>query len=75
MLRIASVVVFCHTRPAGWLGHCVEIVPRGGRQRWAWIQIAPLASAGDAQTALRGIGDRGLANLGARVRLVSLWGF
>jgi hypothetical protein len=39
--------------------------------RWAWVQIAPLALASDAETALSGVGDRGLANLGSRVRLVS----
>jgi hypothetical protein len=32
-----------------------------GAERWAWIQIAPLASAGDAESALSGVGDRGLA--------------
>jgi hypothetical protein len=32
-----------------------------GAERWAWIQIAPLASAGDAESALSGVGDRRLA--------------
>jgi hypothetical protein len=40
-------------------------------KRWAWIQTVPLASASDAESALPGIGDRGLANLDARVRVVS----
>lgn len=40
-------------------------------KRWAWIQIAPLASASDAESALSGVADRGLANLRSRVRLVS----
>jgi hypothetical protein len=40
-------------------------------RRWAWIQIAPLASESDAESALSGLGDRGLTNLGSRVRLVS----
>jgi hypothetical protein len=40
-------------------------------ERWAWIQIAPLASASDAESALSGVGERGLANLGSRVRRVS----
>jgi hypothetical protein len=39
--------------------------------RWAWLQLTPLASAQDAGEALAGVSDRGLANLGARVRLVS----
>jgi hypothetical protein len=40
-------------------------------KRWAWIQIAPLASTDDAESALSGVSDRPLANLGSRVRLVS----
>jgi hypothetical protein len=40
-------------------------------KRSTWIQIASLVSADDAESALPGIGDRGLANLGSRVRLVS----
>lgn len=39
--------------------------------KWTWIQVAQLASAEDAETALTSIGGRRLANLRARVRLVS----
>ena len=39
--------------------------------RWAWIQVIPMASAADAEAALAGAGERGLANLRSRVRLVS----
>jgi len=39
--------------------------------RRAWVQVAPLASAEDAREALTGIGERGLKNLNAKVRLVS----
>ena len=39
--------------------------------RWAWVQVAPLASAEDANDALTGIGERALINLRAEVRLVS----
>jgi hypothetical protein len=39
--------------------------------RFAWIQIAPLVSPADARESLAGIGERGLANLGASVRLIS----
>ena len=35
------------------------------------MQVAPLASAEDAREALTGIGERGLKNLNAKVRLVS----
>lgn len=40
-------------------------------KRWAWIQIAPLASTSDAESALSGVADSGLANLRSRVQLVS----
>ena len=39
--------------------------------RWAWVQLTPLASAQDARDSLAGIGGQMLANLGARVRVVS----
>lgn len=39
--------------------------------RWVWIQVMPMASEEDAGAALAGIGERGLANLGSRVRLMS----
>jgi hypothetical protein len=42
-----------------------------GAARWAWIQAAPMASAEDADSALTGVGQRGLANLHANVRLVN----
>lgn len=40
-------------------------------KRGAWIQVMPLASADDARAALSVVGERGLANLRARVQLVS----
>src|SRR5215469_11261960 len=42
-----------------------------GASRWAWVQVTPLASAEDANHALTGIGERGLNNLNAKVRLVN----
>jgi hypothetical protein len=39
-------------------------------RRWVWLQVMPLASALDARTALREVGDRQLRNLRATVRVV-----
>jgi len=39
--------------------------------RWAWIQAAPMASAEDAESALAGVSEHGLANMRANVRLVN----
>src|SRR5258708_24614603 len=39
--------------------------------RWAWVQVAPLAAAEDANHALTGIGERALINLTAAIRLGS----
>jgi hypothetical protein len=39
--------------------------------RWAWIQVIPMASEEDAVAALADAGERALANLRSRVRLVS----
>lgn len=39
--------------------------------RWAWVQVTPMASQEDAKAALAGVGERALANLRSRVRLVS----
>jgi hypothetical protein len=40
-------------------------------RRWAWIQVIPTASDEDAGDALADVGERMLANLRSRVRLVS----
>nr|WTB34488.1 hypothetical protein OG781_37795 [Streptomyces sp. NBC_00830] len=41
-----------------------------GRDRWAWIQVVPLASESDAHRALREAGDRLLSNPRAAIRVV-----
>jgi hypothetical protein len=40
------------------------------KRREVWLEVMPLASAADARTALRGIGDLTLRNLRATVRVV-----
>jgi hypothetical protein len=40
-------------------------------RRWAWIQVIPTASEEDAGAALADVGERMLANLRSKVRLVS----
>ncbi len=50
----------------GWRSFTHETAPR-----WAWIQVIPMASEEDAGAALAGVGERALANLRSRVRLVS----
>ncbi|HET6353112.1 hypothetical protein [Streptomyces sp.] len=41
-----------------------------GHDRWAWIQIVPLASESDARMALREAGERLLSNPRAAIRVV-----
>jgi hypothetical protein len=49
-----------------WRSFSHETAPR-----WAWIQVTPMVSEEDARGALADIGERALANLKSRVRLVS----
>jgi hypothetical protein len=49
-----------------WRSFSHETAPR-----WAWIQVIPMASEEDAGAALADVGERRLANLRSRVRLVS----
>jgi hypothetical protein len=50
----------------GWRSFSHETAPRH-----AWMQVIPMASEEDAGAALAEIGERALANLRSRVRLVS----